>query len=194
MRTNIPFQAPGINAPPRGPAQEQGSSPKRVLKDAGRQIRRNARDPDAAPFGVGKGPLVREGRKMQQPGNLHNVTRAGAEVFKQQSPKTGPVKVPGGGGQRRMHAAAMQRQPQGRQAGRQQGAASLQASPGYCRLTLGLHACAAAARTRAMHACQALEANPEKQADKGGYFILWDRAGARWCCRLMGALQLSSVR
>lgn len=41
MRTNVPFQAPGINAPPRGQAQEQGTTAGRVVKNAAQGIKAN---------------------------------------------------------------------------------------------------------------------------------------------------------
>jgi hypothetical protein len=42
MKTNVPFQAPGINNPPRGAAQERGTSPKEVFKNVKKQIKENA--------------------------------------------------------------------------------------------------------------------------------------------------------
>jgi hypothetical protein len=39
MKTNIPFQAPGISASPRGPGQEQGTNPKQVFKNIGKTIK-----------------------------------------------------------------------------------------------------------------------------------------------------------
>jgi hypothetical protein len=39
MKTNVPFQAPGSNRAPRGPAQEQGTTAVRALKNAGKQIK-----------------------------------------------------------------------------------------------------------------------------------------------------------
>lgn len=44
MKTNVPFQAPGINAPPRGRGQEQGTSPKQVFKDIKEQVKENFRE------------------------------------------------------------------------------------------------------------------------------------------------------
>lgn len=41
MRTNVPFQAPGINAPPRTEAQEQGTTAVKVLKNAAKNIKAN---------------------------------------------------------------------------------------------------------------------------------------------------------
>ncbi|WIA42740.1 hypothetical protein OEZ86_008683 [Tetradesmus obliquus] len=83
MKTNIPFQAPGSNAAPRGRAQEQGTTPVRVLKNAGKQIKKNAKDPDAAPFGVGRGPLVRSAQKMGQPGRLSRFGNEATGIMKQ---------------------------------------------------------------------------------------------------------------
>jgi hypothetical protein len=39
MKTNIPFQAPGSNAAPRGAAQQQGTTAVRALKNACKQIK-----------------------------------------------------------------------------------------------------------------------------------------------------------
>jgi hypothetical protein len=39
MKTNIPFQAPGINAPPRGKGQEAGTSPKEVYKNVKKVVK-----------------------------------------------------------------------------------------------------------------------------------------------------------
>lgn len=39
MKTNVPFQAPGINAPPRGKGQEQGTSPKEVATNVKKVIK-----------------------------------------------------------------------------------------------------------------------------------------------------------
>lgn len=39
MKTNIPFQAPGINAPPRGKGQEEGTNPKEVGKNIKKVIK-----------------------------------------------------------------------------------------------------------------------------------------------------------
>lgn len=88
MKTNVPFQAPGINAPPRGRGQEQGTSPKQVFKDIKEQVKENFPDPDSARFGVGKGPLVRDAKKMQQPGKVQNLNKEGAFRFKKMSADT----------------------------------------------------------------------------------------------------------
>eukprot|EP00775_Hariotina_reticulata_P003579 gene3579-3845_t len=93
MKTNVPFQAPGINAAPRGPRQEQGTTVKRVLKDAGRQIKENSQDPDSKPFGISRGPLVRDAKRMGQPGSLRNVNREAGKNFKQQSPEPAAVQA-----------------------------------------------------------------------------------------------------
>lgn len=39
MKTNVPFQAPGINDPPRGKGQEQGTNPKQVFKNIKKTIK-----------------------------------------------------------------------------------------------------------------------------------------------------------
>jgi hypothetical protein len=39
MKTNVPFQAPGINAPPRGKGQLQGTSPLEVGKNVKKTIK-----------------------------------------------------------------------------------------------------------------------------------------------------------
>jgi hypothetical protein len=44
MKTNVPFQAPGINAPPRGKGQQQGTSPLEVGKNVKKQIKEQFRE------------------------------------------------------------------------------------------------------------------------------------------------------
>lgn len=44
MKTNIPFQAPGINAPPRGPGQQKGTSPKKVFGNIKKTIKEQYRE------------------------------------------------------------------------------------------------------------------------------------------------------
>lgn len=87
--TGVPFQAPGIGKSPRGAAQDQGTNLKNALKGAGDQIKENNRDPDAAPFGVGKGPLVRNAKKMNQPNLTRSSGQEPSQLFRQQisSPK-----------------------------------------------------------------------------------------------------------
>lgn len=45
--------------------------------------RKNAKDPDAAPFGVGRGPLVRSAQKMGQPGRLSRFGNEATGIMKQ---------------------------------------------------------------------------------------------------------------
>lgn len=86
MQTNIPFQAPGSNAAPRGQAQEGGTTAAAVVKNAAKQIKQNAKEgPSNKPFGIGRGPLVRGAQKMNQPGSIERVKEAPTEVYKQQS-------------------------------------------------------------------------------------------------------------
>jgi hypothetical protein len=90
-KTNVPFQAPGINKPARNAPQEQGTNLKRTLKGAGEQIKQNYQDPDAAPFGVGKGPLVRDAKRMNQPSFTRSFGKGPSQVYKQQASSSRPI-------------------------------------------------------------------------------------------------------
>lgn len=89
--TNVPFQAPGISKSPRGGPQEQGTNLKETLKGAGRQIKENFKDPESTPFGVGKGPLVREAKKMNQPSFTRSFGNGPSEVYKQSASSSRPI-------------------------------------------------------------------------------------------------------
>lgn len=89
----MPFQAPGINKPTRNAPQEQGTNLKRALKGAGEQIKQNYKDPDAAPFGVGKGPLVRDAKRMNQPSFTRSFGKGPSQVYKQQASSSRPIEV-----------------------------------------------------------------------------------------------------
>ncbi|KAF6262681.1 hypothetical protein COO60DRAFT_1699215 [Scenedesmus sp. NREL 46B-D3] len=82
MKTNVPFQAPGSNKSPRSADQDQGTTAGRILKTAGKQIGKNSQDPESAPFGVGRGPLVRSAQKMGQPGRLGRFGNEATDILK----------------------------------------------------------------------------------------------------------------
>jgi hypothetical protein len=45
--------------------------------------RENYKDPESAPFGVGRGPLVRDAKKMGQPGRLVRFGNEATSIMKQ---------------------------------------------------------------------------------------------------------------
>jgi hypothetical protein len=45
--------------------------------------RENYKDPDSTPFGVGRGPLVRDAKKMGQPGRLVRFGNEATSIMKQ---------------------------------------------------------------------------------------------------------------
>lgn len=87
MKTNVPFQAPGISASPRGPGQEQGTSPKQVFKNIKKTIKEQNSDPDSTPLGISKGPLVKEAKKMGQPGKVRKANN-NVRIFAMDTPQS----------------------------------------------------------------------------------------------------------